>query len=64
MRRHLTLVAALATALVYGMGGLDVIDGTLEVAALTAHILASVRQRLGDAPTGRRWRRALRSGRS
>jgi len=31
-----------------------VVDGTLEVAALTAHILASVRQRLGDAPTGLR----------
>ncbi|HEY5385315.1 MAG TPA: dTMP kinase [Acidimicrobiales bacterium] len=31
-----------------------VVDGTLEVAALTAHILASVRERLGDAPAGRR----------
>ena len=31
-----------------------VVDGTLEVAALTAHILASVRERLGDAPPGRR----------
>jgi len=31
-----------------------VVDGTLEVAALTAHIVASVRQRLGDAPAGRR----------
>jgi dTMP kinase len=31
-----------------------VVDGTLEVAALTAHILASVRERLGGAPAGRR----------
>jgi dTMP kinase len=31
-----------------------VVDGTLEIAALTAHILASVRERLGDAPAGRR----------
>ena len=31
-----------------------VVDGTLEVAALTAHIVASVRERLGDAPAGRR----------
>jgi dTMP kinase len=31
-----------------------VVDGTLEVAALTAHILASVRERFGDAPAGRR----------
>jgi dTMP kinase len=31
-----------------------VVDGTLEVAALTAHIVASVRERLGDAPPGRR----------
>jgi dTMP kinase len=31
-----------------------VVDGTLEVAALTAHILACVRERLGDAPAGRR----------
>jgi dTMP kinase len=31
-----------------------VVDGTLEAAALTAHILATVRERLGDAPTGRR----------
>jgi dTMP kinase len=31
-----------------------VVDGTLEVAALTAHILASVRERLGDAPAARR----------
>jgi dTMP kinase len=31
-----------------------VVDGTLEVAALTAHIVASVRQRLGDAPAARR----------
>ena len=31
-----------------------VVDGTLGVAALTAHILASVRERLGDAPAGRR----------
>ncbi len=31
-----------------------VVDGTLEVAALTAHIVACVRQRLGDAPAGRR----------
>ncbi len=31
-----------------------VVDGTLEVAALTAHILASVRERLGDALPGRR----------
>jgi dTMP kinase len=30
-----------------------VVDGTLEVAALTAHILASVRERFGDAPAGR-----------
>ena len=31
-----------------------VVDGTAEVAALTAHIVASVRDRLGDAPAGRR----------
>jgi dTMP kinase len=31
-----------------------VVDGTLEVSALTAHILASVRERFGDAPAGRR----------
>ena len=31
-----------------------VVDGTLEDAALTAHIVASVRERLGDAPAGRR----------
>jgi dTMP kinase len=31
-----------------------VVDGTLEVAALTAHIVASVRERLGDPPAGRR----------
>jgi dTMP kinase len=31
-----------------------VVDGTAEVAALTAHIVASVRERLGDAPVGRR----------
>ena len=31
-----------------------VVDGTLEVAALTAHILACVRERFGDAPAGRR----------
>jgi dTMP kinase len=31
-----------------------VVDGTLEVAALTAHIVACVRERLGDAPAGRR----------
>jgi len=31
-----------------------VVDGTLEVAALTAHIVDSVGQRLGDAPDGRR----------
>jgi dTMP kinase len=31
-----------------------VVDGTMEVAALTAHIVASVRERLGDAPIGRR----------
>jgi dTMP kinase len=31
-----------------------VVDGTLEVTALTAHILASVRERFGDAPAGRR----------
>jgi dTMP kinase len=31
-----------------------VVDGTLEVAALTAHILASVRERLGDGPAGPR----------
>jgi len=31
-----------------------VVDGTAEVAALTAHIVASVRERLGDAPAGRR----------
>jgi dTMP kinase len=31
-----------------------VVDGTLEVGALAAHILASVRERLGDAPAGRR----------
>jgi dTMP kinase len=30
-----------------------VVDGTLEVAALTAHIVASVRDRLGAAPAGR-----------
>jgi dTMP kinase len=30
-----------------------VVDGTLEVAALTAHIVASVRDRLGNAPSGR-----------
>jgi thymidylate kinase len=30
-----------------------VVDGTAEVAALTAHIVASVRERLGDAPAGR-----------
>ena len=29
-----------------------VVDGTAEVAALTAHIVASVRERLGDAPAG------------
>jgi dTMP kinase len=31
-----------------------VVDGTLEVAVLAAHILTSVRERLGDAPAGRR----------
>jgi dTMP kinase len=31
-----------------------VVDGTLEVTALTAHIVASVRERLGDAPAGHR----------
>ncbi len=31
-----------------------VVDGTAEVAAVTAHIVASVRERLGDAPAGRR----------
>ena len=31
-----------------------VVDGTLEVDALTAHIVTSVRERLGDAPGGRR----------
>jgi dTMP kinase len=31
-----------------------VVDGTVEVAALTAHIVASVRERLGDAPPERR----------
>jgi dTMP kinase len=31
-----------------------VVDGTLEVAALTAHIVASVRERLGDPPAERR----------
>ena len=31
-----------------------VVDGTAEVAALTAHIVATVRERLGDAPAGRR----------
>jgi dTMP kinase len=31
-----------------------VVDGTAEVAALSAHIVASVRERLGDAPAGRR----------
>jgi dTMP kinase len=31
-----------------------VVDGTAEVVALTAHIVASVRERLGDAPAGRR----------
>jgi dTMP kinase len=31
-----------------------VVDGTLEVGALTAHIVASVRARLGEAGTGRR----------
>jgi dTMP kinase len=31
-----------------------VVDGTLEVSAVTAHILASVRERFGDAPAGRR----------
>jgi dTMP kinase len=31
-----------------------VVDGTLEVSALTAHIVASVRERFGDAPAGRR----------
>ncbi|HEX4434647.1 MAG TPA: dTMP kinase [Acidimicrobiales bacterium] len=30
-----------------------VVDGTAEAAALTAHIVASVRDRLGDAPAGR-----------
>ncbi len=30
-----------------------VVDGTVEVAALTAHIVACVRDRLGDAPAGR-----------
>jgi ATP-binding cassette subfamily B protein len=40
----LTLVAALATALVYGMGGLAVINGTLEVGSLVA--LAALLTRL------------------
>jgi dTMP kinase len=31
-----------------------VVDGTLEVAALTAHIVTAVHDRLGDAPAGRR----------
>ena len=31
-----------------------VVDGTAEVAAVTAHIVASVRERLGDAPARRR----------
>jgi dTMP kinase len=31
-----------------------VVDGTLEVSALTAHMVACVRERLGDAPAGRR----------
>jgi dTMP kinase len=31
-----------------------VVDGTLEVSALAAHIVAGVRERLGDAPAGRR----------
>jgi len=31
-----------------------VVDGTMEVAELTSHILDSVRARLGDAPGGRR----------
>jgi dTMP kinase len=31
-----------------------VVDGMLEVAALTAHMVACVRERLGDAPAGRR----------
>jgi dTMP kinase len=31
-----------------------VVDGTLGAAALTAHIVASVRERLGDVPAGRR----------
>jgi dTMP kinase len=30
-----------------------VVDGTVEVTALSAHIVASVRERLGDAPAGR-----------
>jgi thymidylate kinase len=30
-----------------------VVDGTLDVAALTAHIVTSVRDRLGAAPAGR-----------
>jgi thymidylate kinase len=31
-----------------------VVDGTVEAAALTADIVASVRERLGDAPPERR----------
>jgi dTMP kinase len=31
-----------------------VVDGTADVAALTAHIVSVVRERLGDAPAGRR----------
>jgi len=31
-----------------------VVDGTLDVAALTAHMVACVRERLGGAPAGRR----------
>jgi dTMP kinase len=31
-----------------------VVDGTLDVAALTDHMVALVRERLGDAPAGRR----------
>ena len=31
-----------------------VVDGTEDVAALTARIVASVRERLGDAPAARR----------
>jgi thymidylate kinase len=31
-----------------------VVDGTLGAAALTSHIVASVRERLGDVPAGRR----------